>query len=63
MLVKSIIPKLAFALQQQLVIDPSNQDMSPFLWVMAWADVMPLQHMVSLLEHSFFPKWHQVCGR
>jgi len=59
LLLKCILPKLAFALQQ-LVIDPTNQDMSPFLWVTAWQEVVPLQQMVSLLELHFFPKWHQV---
>ncbi|GAX75346.1 hypothetical protein CEUSTIGMA_g2790.t1 [Chlamydomonas eustigma] len=59
MLQKSIVPKLAYALQQ-LVVDPTSQDMSPFLWLTSWADVMPMNQMVSLLEHSFFPKWHQV---
>ncbi len=34
--------------------------MSPFLWLTSWAEVMPTHHMVTMLEHGFFPKWHQV---
>lgn len=36
------------------------QDMSAFQWVMAWAEVLPPQHMATLLDMGFFPKWHQV---
>lgn len=56
---KSILPKLAMALQQ-LVIDPTSQDLAPFEWVMAWHHLLPVQQMTSLLEQSFFPKWHKV---
>lgn len=59
LLLRSIVPKLAMALQS-LVINPAAQDMGPFNWVMAWHDVLPVQHMVALLDTGFFPKWHQV---
>lgn len=45
LLARSIVPRLALALQQ-LVINPAAQDMAPWEWVMAWADVMPLRLMV-----------------
>lgn len=32
----------------------------PFTWVMAWKNIIPFQHFVSLLEKHFFPKWMQV---
>lgn len=35
----------------------------PFLWVLTWKDIIPLQHFVSLLEKHFFPKWFQVSER
>ncbi|GMH41867.1 hypothetical protein BSKO_09777 [Bryopsis sp. KO-2023] len=59
LLLRSIIPKLAFALQE-LVINPVAQDLKPIHWVMQWKDVIPLKHMVPLLESQFFPKWLQV---
>ncbi len=54
-----IVPKLALALAG-LVVNPAAQDMAAFNAVMAWADVMPMHHMASLLDAGFFPKWHQV---
>ncbi len=29
---------------------------------MRWADIMPAHHLVTLLDHNFFPKWHMVRG-
>ncbi|CAN0425058.1 unnamed protein product [Discosporangium mesarthrocarpum] len=31
--------------------------MSPFWWVMSWADLVPPLHFTSILEGEFFPKW------
>ena len=42
LLARSIVPKLAFALQQELAINPLHQELEPFNWVLAWLDVMPL---------------------
>ena len=39
---RSIVPKLAFALQQELAINPLHQELEPFNWVLTWQDVMPL---------------------
>lgn len=60
LLLRSIVPKLAWALQDALDINPLQQDLDPFNWVLAWHPVMPAHHMVNLLEFRFFPKWHQV---
>ena len=46
LLARSIVPKLAFALQE-LAINPAHQDLEPFQWVMAWQDVMPPGQLVS----------------
>lgn len=27
---------------------------------MSWSDVLPIKHMVAMLERTFFPKWLQV---
>ncbi|KAL4858605.1 Septin and tuftelin-interacting protein 1 [Chlorella vulgaris] len=56
---RSIVPKLAFALQE-LVINPLHQELEPFQWVLSWQDVMPLSQMAALFEQYFFPKWHAV---
>ena len=60
LLLRSIVPKLAWALQDALDINPLQQDLDPFNWVLAWHPVMPAHHLVNLLEFRFFPKWHQV---
>jgi tuftelin-interacting protein 11 len=32
----------------------------PWHWVMSWSDLIPIKHMYSMLEKTFFPKWLQV---
>ena len=57
---RSIVPKLSWALQDVLVINPLQQDLAPFHWLTAWHPVLPQHHMVNLLEFRFFPAWHRV---
>ena len=57
LMVRSIIPRLATALDGFLV-NPAEQDMTPFYWVTSWAAVIHPVHMVNLLEAHFFPQWH-----
>ena len=57
LLTRSILPKLAECLQRELVINPSNQKLEPFNWVMAWRDLMPRQAFVEMLDKHFFRKW------
>ncbi|XP_024545504.1 septin and tuftelin-interacting protein 1 homolog 1 [Selaginella moellendorffii] len=57
LLARNIVPKLKVALEQ-LEINPAQQRLEPFSWVMAWAPVMPLRLMIRMLEEKFFPKWH-----
>ncbi|XP_059152458.1 tuftelin-interacting protein 11-like isoform X2 [Physella acuta] len=58
-LVKNILPKLELEIQG-LTINPHQQFLDPWRWVMSWKDMMPMQSMVNMLEKTFFPKWHQV---
>ncbi|KAI8792094.1 tuftelin-interacting protein 11 [Biomphalaria glabrata] len=58
-LVKNILPKLELELQN-MTINPHQQYLDPWRWVMSWKDMMPIQSMVNMLEKVFFPKWHQV---
>ncbi|XP_061906818.1 tuftelin-interacting protein 11 [Entelurus aequoreus] len=58
-MVKNIIPKLALCLEE-LVINPHQQQMDPFNWVMDWEGMLSPSSLVSLLDKNFFPKWLQV---
>jgi hypothetical protein len=60
LMLRSILPKLAWALTDALIINPSDQDLTAWSWVTAWSPVMPVQLMVNLIEAHFFPKWHDV---
>jgi hypothetical protein len=57
--VRSILPKLVVALHS-LVINPHAQQLEPFQWFIQWASAVPVNHMVTMLEAHFFPKWQQV---
>ena len=56
---RSILPKLAWALQQ-LAVNPAQQELQPLHWALAWAPVVPARSLASLLELHFFPRWHAV---
>lgn len=58
-ILRHIVPKLAICLQE-FSINPYQQHLQPFHWVMAWDDFLPTPVMVTLFEKNFFPKWIQV---
>ncbi|GLJ45206.1 hypothetical protein SUGI_0951530 [Cryptomeria japonica] len=59
LIVRFIVPNLMTVLQE-FVINPADQQLDQFNWVMAWASAIPIFHMVAMLEAGFFPKWQQV---
>ncbi len=52
-----ILPKLVHVLRDELVIDPSEQDLGPFRSVMDWKNILPHVYLASLFEGEFFGKW------
>lgn len=58
-ILRSIYPKLSQCLAE-FIINPHQQHLEPFHWVMEWEDIITQQHFISLLEKHFFPRWIQV---
>lgn len=46
----------------ELLINPHQQHMDAFFWVMDWEGMVSTSSLVGLLEKHFFPKWLQVRG-
>jgi tuftelin-interacting protein 11 len=57
LLARSILPKLHTVLRSQFVINPAQQFVDPFKWVMDWAQLIPTRVMIQLLRMEFFTKW------
>lgn len=57
---RHIAPKLELVLSDELAINPNVQNLEPWKWVMAWLDLVPMASLITILERSFFPKWHGV---
>lgn len=56
-MLRYIVPKLAASLREDLVIDPSNQNMEPLYRIAPWVSVLQPKVYSQLLEMEFFPKW------
>merc|ERR1719354_612043 len=57
-LLRSIYPKLEECMRE-FKINPHQQLLEPFKWVMGWKDILSVHHMVSILDKQFFPRWLQ----
>ncbi|NXU53415.1 TFP11 protein, partial [Turnix velox] len=58
-MVKNIVPKLGMCMNE-LIINPHQQHMDAFYWVVDWEGMISVSSLVGLLEKHFFPKWLQV---
>ncbi|XP_057669177.1 tuftelin-interacting protein 11 isoform X1 [Diorhabda carinulata] len=57
-LLKHIVPKLQICMQS-LVINPHQQHLDPWNWVMDWSDMISVGNMTLILDKFFFPRWLQ----
>ena len=57
-LIHYLLPRLALHLAENLVIDPSDQDLSPLEQAIQWTTFFPASTFAQLLATEFFPKWH-----
>ena len=59
LLTRHLLPRLASHLADNLLVDPSDQDLSPLHQVLQWSPYLPTTTMAHLLVAELFPKWHQ----
>ena len=57
-LVRQLLPRLALHLAENLVIDPSDQDLTPLEQALKWTPFFSASTIAHLLVAEFFPKWH-----
>lgn len=57
-LLRHLLPRLAQHLENNLIIDPSDQKLEPFTEVINWLPYFKPSTFAALLAAEFFPKWH-----
>ncbi|KAM3589132.1 hypothetical protein VKS41_000010 [Umbelopsis sp. WA50703] len=63
LIIKSILPKLTQVMRTEFIVNPREQNLEPFVWCLAWKDMISPVLLGQLLEHEFFPKWLDVLYR
>nr|GEU66087.1 hypothetical protein [Tanacetum cinerariifolium] len=54
-MVRCITPKL-LAVMQEFQVNPTDQKLDQFYWVLRWANLIPIHHMLQITD-VFFNKW------
>ena len=55
--IKNILPKLEQTMKAELVINPAQQNLDAWHWVMSWTDFFPIPVFTNLLERTFWTPW------
>ena len=58
LLLRHLLPRLARHLNDNLIIDPSEQDLDSYTTVLNWLPFFKSSTFAALLVAEFFPKWH-----
>lgn len=58
LLLRHLLPRLARHLNDNFIIDPSEQDLNPYTTVLNWLPFFKRSTFAALLVAEFFPKWH-----
>ncbi|CDI97359.1 tuftelin interacting protein 11 [Echinococcus multilocularis] len=53
---RNVVPKLALVMQT-FQINPADQNMEPWNWVMRWLEIVDPAVIADLLERFFLPRW------
>ncbi|XP_027196916.2 septin interacting protein 1 [Dermatophagoides pteronyssinus] len=56
---QNIVPKLEHTMQQWQ-LNPNQQSLNEWNWLIQWSSLLSLNTIVSILERTFFPKWLNV---
>lgn len=56
----TLLPLFPGMCLNELIINPHQQHMDAFYWVIDWEGMISVSSLVGLLEKHFFPKWLQV---
>ncbi|XP_023758291.1 septin and tuftelin-interacting protein 1 homolog 1 [Lactuca sativa] len=57
-MVRYIVPKL-LGVMHEFQVNPADQKLDQFYWVRTWASVIPIHHMLHIMD-VFFNKWQEV---
>ena len=60
LLIRHLLPRLAFHLREDFDVNPQDQDLTALEQVFEWQDFFKSSTMAQLLLAEFFPKWHHV---
>ncbi|OQS07274.1 hypothetical protein THRCLA_00717 [Thraustotheca clavata] len=60
---KSIVRKIIRSLNRELTVHPTDTNIEPLEWTLAWHNILPDRQLVALLEGEFFHKWLKVLHR
>lgn len=61
LMVRFILPKL-LVVMHEFQVNPANQKLDQFYWILTWATAIPMHHIIQLFD-IFFDKWQQVLYR